>query len=124
MRELMVHPLGNDLGQRNALWPQSPRELERPSHRRSAVLRGNTHDHRRPIRKRGLEDIVMRARAEAAHLDRHAADRGGCQIARNDAVWHMRRHGVRTPYAAAEIVACWRALRDSNPCDRRERATS
>src|SRR5206468_8578318 len=93
MRELMVDSLSENLGQWNALWPQQTRDLESPSHRCSAVLRSNAHDDRRPIFKRGLKDIVMRTCAEAAHLDWQTTDRGGCQIARNGAVWHIRRHG-------------------------------
>jgi hypothetical protein len=53
------------------------------------VLGGDTHDNGRTIRKRGLEDVMVRARAEAAHLDRRTADRGSCQISGDGCVWRV-----------------------------------
>src|SRR5215467_9832848 len=96
MRELMVYARSNDLRQRNAPWAQEARHLECPSHRCSAVLRRNTHDDWLAIFERSLKDVVMRACAEPAHFDRHAADGGGCQISRDEAVWRIHRQSRGT----------------------------
>jgi hypothetical protein len=92
MRETMVHSLSNYLRQRIAPWSQETGKPKSCGHRSPAMLCGNTHDDRRPIRKRGLEDVVVRAGAEATHVDRRTSDRGGCQIARDGVVWCVGRH--------------------------------
>jgi hypothetical protein len=55
----VVHSLTNNLGQRNALWPEKAREPKSPGHGRPAVLSGDTHDNRRSVIKRSLEDVVV-----------------------------------------------------------------
>src|SRR5262245_21470632 len=90
---MLVHPLSNYLRQRNALWPQKARDLESPGHRSPAVLCSNTHDDGRAIFKCGLENVVVRTGAEAAHIDRRTADCGGCQVTCNCAVRLLGCHG-------------------------------
>src|SRR5258708_2497922 len=92
MRETMVDSLSNYLRQRHAPWSQKTREPESSSHRCPAVLCGYTHYDGWAICKRGLEDVVVRASAEATHVDRRMADRRSCQIARDGAFWRFCGH--------------------------------
>jgi integrase len=82
----LVHSLGKYLRQPNAAWSQEIGKPKGSGHRRPAMLCSNTHDDRRPIRKHGLEHVVMRTGAKPAHFCRRVADCGSCEVASNGAV--------------------------------------
>src|SRR5215831_6060814 len=106
MRETMVHSLSNYFRQRHAPWSQKTREPESSGHRRLAVLCGYTHDDGWAIRKRDLEDVVVRARAEATHVDRRMADCRSCQIARDGAVWRFCGHSRVAIVRPLKVLQC------------------